>query len=225
MPQSRNTVRFAEQQNETILFCTSAYSKSLWYNREDFKTWKRADRRAARTWRHQGYGRLLDDTFETPSSDVQKRITAFARMSDEKCPRGMERHLNQKHDEERTFLKNRAIDGFLQCQRVFLMESRAHGTPEQSRECRSRLLQDYSREARRFAERVGAADAICAREGEDPREGEELLKLPPKPERWSSSGSIYDAVKAPQQPRQPERSGDISCEECPMSLLKAALAA
>ena len=226
MPETRSTVRFAEQHNETVLFCTSAYSKSLWYTQEDFREWKRSSRNIAKSWREKGFGVLLDDTFERPSSDAQKQITAFVRLDDENYVRGMERYLNQEHDEERTAMKERAMDGFLRYQRRF--QRRGDCCPEESAEHLSLFLQDCSHGARRFAERMGVADAIVAREGENPNEACHLLAdmafqpAPSKLARWSTSGSVNDAANAPQLPRQPMRSQAPFKEEF-CSLPEAAL--
>lgn len=135
MPKPRNTVRFAEHQNETILFCTSAYSKQQSCKQENINARERRYRRAARNWKQQGFEGLTDDTFDSSRS-------------------------------EDTTSDNRGV-------------------------------------CSRGAEEVSHADLNRG--------------------RWCSSGSSVDAVKAPQQPRQPMRSNDASCDECAVSFLEAAV--
>ena len=64
MPKSRNSVRFAEDHNETIFFCASAYSKNLLYKPDDVYVQERLDMLSARTWRRQNFGALLDNAFK-----------------------------------------------------------------------------------------------------------------------------------------------------------------
>lgn len=132
MPKPRNTVRFAEHQNKTILFCTSAYWKQLSCKQENINA---RDRRAARNWKQQGFEGLTGDTFDSSRSvDTNSDHRGV-------CPRG--------------------------------------------------------------AEEVSHADLNRG--------------------RWCSSGSSVDVVKAPHQPRQPMRSNDVSCDECAVSFLEAAV--
>ena len=209
MPKRRTSVRFAEQNNQTFLFCTEAYTKDLWYKREDYKEWKQSSRTDARAWRQKGYGILLEDCFEQQASrNVQKYITAFAQLNDEDYLRGVERYLNKKHDMERTSAKQRAIQGVLVHQRR--LQKRGDYAADELAEELAFLLQEYSRPARRFASRIGKADEIVAQQGEKPEAAKQLIvelcmKVTPRLARWSTSASPNDAPKAPRLPRQPMR--------------------
>jgi len=216
--QRKSFVRFDEHQNTTVMFSTAAYSSDLWYRSEDYSRWKDSCRSEARSFRQRGLGILLNETFEKPSTNAQRCITAFAQFSDEDCLRGIERYTSKKHDEERTGMKQRAIFGLLAYQRR--LRKRGNNNPEDIAEELSLLLQDYARPATSFAFKVGKADEIVAWEGDKPLEARELAeelhsasKAARQLARWGSSGSTNAQV-----PRRPVRS---ACQETAVSAVTA----
>ena len=109
------TIQFAEKANQTIEFSTNI-TKDLWYSKEDFRRWKKQSREAARSWRLQGFGVLLEHVFEEPSAQALEQLTAMATLDEVHCFRGMERCLNDDHDMERSRMEQAAIFGLLEHQ-------------------------------------------------------------------------------------------------------------
>ena len=209
-------VRFAVE--NIIISFDEEVQKEQWYSREDYTEWKRSFRQEARSFRHLGYGVLLKRSFEKPPPDVQHHITAFAQLDGDNYLRGIERYLNKQHDTERVGLKQRSIHGLLRHQRK--MKSRL--SPEDLAEELSFLEQEYSRPARRFARRIGIADEVVMRIGENPQKAQQisrqlLRRTERELTRWNSSDS--SAANASYQARRPKRRGSGKHETVEQELL------
>ncbi|CAB9520105.1 hypothetical protein SEMRO_1074_G238260.1 [Seminavis robusta] len=213
MSKGINCVRFAESSNKIMVFDSQqehSQRDELWYNREDYKSWKVETRRNARVWMRQGYGELLEGTFEKPTRDAQRRMNAISQqLGDAGCFRGIERSLNENHDDERASASLHAIEGLVDHQ----SRMKQHGdcTDEELAQELSEFLQRHSQSASRFARRMGKADArvVGLGDGEDTSRQflEEACSIPappPRLTRWNSCGSSSGASSAasPQLPRR-----------------------
>lgn len=204
-------IRFSEKSNETILIKCDV-QRDQWYSQEDYKRWKKCFRYQARGFRREGYGVLLENSFEDLNPDVQQYITAFAQLDDARYLRGLEQYASKQHHQDRVVLRDRAIQTVLRLQRN--MKRRGLLSADEITEKLSLLLERYSQPARRFAERIGVADEIVAKWGEDPQKADQLslqLSIRESTEcaslgssRWNSSISDLSLTNS-STPRQPCR--------------------
>lgn len=206
-PKASKRVRFSNE-DKTVFF-EADIQKEQWYSRQDYRDWKRAFREEAREFRHKGFGVLLKDAFERPPRDIQQQITAFALLDGENYLRGIEQYLNKQHDKERVSLKQQTIQGILSHQRV--MKHRGHLSPDELAQELSFLNQEYSRPARRFAERIGVADEYVVKFGSDASLATNLVVKLLEGEkkscyltRWNSSDSTERNVQMRRPVRRPE---------------------
>ena len=196
-------IRFEEAANQTIEFSTQEYIKTdLWYSQDDFRTWKERSRDMARSWRRRGFGLLLDHTFTDPPRNTLEKLTAISQLDEDNCFRGMERYLNEDHDEERSTSQQDAIEVVLR------LRQQGSCSSEQFAIDLSVLYKEKTLSARQFAICQGQADEIAAREGDDPMQARVLMGEASTPlnqsqttlTRWNSWSSV--SSEAPQQPRR-----------------------
>lgn len=192
-------VKFAETLNQTFEFSTKEYvTEDLWYTKEDFRLCQNLSKELARSGRRQGYGVLVEQVFARPSRDTLEKLTAISQLDDERCFRGMEHYLDEQHDEERTALQQKAIAAVMECQDLLRQRDCWIGEEDLSG-----LYAERSRLACQFARRLAKADAIAAREGDNPQKALQFMSEtedPQKVTRWSSWGSV--STGAPQAPRR-----------------------
>jgi hypothetical protein len=171
-------VRWADDLSEVRLFESSASDAAcrteIWYQEEDYASFKASGRMVAKEWRGMGYSFLLKDTFEEPDIDTcQVYLNAFAQQEESLCRRGLERHLSRQHGEERTDLKVRARHAVLSQQR----RARRYGkaTYLEYAEQIAKSYREASVEAYDFAQRIALADAHCILHGDDNSVADEIL--------------------------------------------------
>jgi hypothetical protein len=170
------TIRFNDAENTTRTFDLDPLVKSeeIWYQSHDYDEMKLRSRHEAREWRRQGFGCLLQDTFELPTADVQTRLTAFVRLEEEKSRRGLERFLCRQHGEERSAMKDRARQSVLIHQRRLQREGAPGDEITENVAC---MYREVSRSASVFARRLGMADELVVKQGEDSALAQEIVDL------------------------------------------------
>ena len=159
------TVRFSEN-NTTHEFDNDSLlqPEAVWYQSEEYAEMKLRSRSDARDARKGGYGCLLDFTFDSPRIDVQNSINAFVRLEEDLSQRGLERHVSRQHGDERGEIKRRARAG------VLIHQGRLSREGYTGDDRAQRLAQLYGqtvKSAAVFAQRVGRADQLAAKQGDD----------------------------------------------------------
>jgi hypothetical protein len=135
-----------------------------WHSIPDRKRFVVQARDEARRWTDKGcYEFLLKDALNDASEEsAQAKMDAYAQLPDEDYCRGLERHVCREHGFMRDSFKKGAI-------RAIVNEGRKRrGMPQN--QCWYQLgeiSRTLSSGATRFARRVGAADELVARLGED----------------------------------------------------------
>lgn len=156
-PVNKRSVVFNLEKNTKLIFerCKGERQEEIWFTGDDHLNMKARSRSEAREWRRQGYGVMLNDTFEFPRADVQDYLGAFVQLPDKLNRRGLERQCSRKHGEERSDLKERAR------QTVFRTQAKLKKDGMKLDESSEQLSLCYinaCRSARVFARRLGKAD-------------------------------------------------------------------
>ena len=129
------------------------------------------------------YGTLLDDSFDDPLDDVQRHINLFCQLpynaksaepltgdqhdTDAATPRGLEEYISVQHNQERKEARLVCIQNVLQeFDRLRFDNGNRHLSDEEKWRVLGKTSRDGSRTARRFARRMGKADARVVLRGE-----------------------------------------------------------
>jgi hypothetical protein len=165
--QRRTTVTLNESANTIHSFDNDAsllHPDRIWYQPDDYAGMKVRSRADAREARKQGFGCLLVGAFESTRPDVQIRLNAFVKLEDEQSRRGLERFLSREHGDERIDGKDRARSS------VVIHQEQLRRDNVQGDKMTRALATVYSeavRSATFFARRMGIADELVVKEGED----------------------------------------------------------
>ena len=159
-------VRFSDEDNICIL---PVENKEEEFQTQPFIRPRIDPRKSAREAAYQlipkGYGQLLTGTFGDPADDCQENINAFvAGVPDIDNARGLERYMSQDHKDERDQAREDVVEAVL-CRQQHL---RLEGLDDNERAEKLRSAsRRQSRDARKFARRLGIADDLAAREEQD----------------------------------------------------------
>jgi len=169
------SVKFALDRNKTLEYDhdESILPSEIWYIGEDYYEMKYKSRQDAKEFRRRGFGILLKDVFTYPKPNVQEHINAFVLFEESQSRRGLERNLARHHGEERSEMKDRARQSVLIHQRRL----RRDGVkPDEVVEKLSSMYKEVCRSASVFARRLGIADELVARVGQDSSHAERILE-------------------------------------------------
>jgi hypothetical protein len=214
---NKRTIRFNLDKNEVFQIVDDhVYDlDEIWWTSNDYNRIKEITRLDTKDWRKHGYGILLKDTYESPRNDTQDCLNAFCRLASNLAKRGLERHLSRQHGEERSEHKERCRQSVLIHQRRM---KRQGCTVQEISEHLSHIYRDMTMAAKIFARRMGKADQVAARLGEDTSEADKMRDLLEAQQRvntmdrrlsnYSSktNGSLnsFDSRRRPLAPRKPK---------------------
>jgi len=167
-----NTVRFAEDRNKTILITdnTNGFDEDSCANRRQRRRRQQETREeieiAAERMRRTGYGILLRDSFGVgnkrfdaeDAATIQQNLNAFVQTD---FSRGLERHVSEQHDDERTVAYDTAVRAVVLGQKIL---SKKGKTSDEIWERLGLALHTHSMNAAAFARRLGIADELAARD-------------------------------------------------------------
>ena len=146
----------------------------LWYQPWERKELKRVMKRDAKEWRQTGLGILLHDAFVNPNpKQAQACLNAFVQLADSKYLRGSERYLSQPHDEQRTERKRNFIQDVLD--QAYYLNTIKYLSEDEKIEKLAEFSALQSKCAAVFARRIGKADEVVVRKGENPGAAAELV--------------------------------------------------
>lgn len=197
----KKTVSF--QETTTIVRFPDMGGEPSWHTMEDRKAFILQARMETNAWINKGrYGFLLQDSFfDSSEASVQEKMDAYAQLPGEDYCRGLERHVCREHGLKRDGFKKGAI-------RAIVNEGRKRkerGMPiEQAWMQLGEISRHLSAQATRFARRVGAADELVVKEGED---ASKVLKLHEEAmqDAMEKMGTITPNCPASQEEASPTR--------------------
>ena len=159
---------------EPVVNIEEGIVEKLWYQPWERKEAKRAIKRDAQEWRKTGLGLLLHDTFADPNpKKTQSCLNAFVQLADAEYVRGIERHLSQKHYEQRMERKTNFVSDVLE--QAYYLSTLKHLSEDEKRERLAEFSALQSKCAEVFARRLGRADETAALKGEDPASAAKLV--------------------------------------------------
>jgi len=197
----KSQVKFAEERNTVHEFIAvdrtdHGLVASLWQQPWEMAQTKQSLKVRAKQWRTTGLGILLANTFvgdnglEENQKLCQRQLNTFAQLPDDLYNRGIERHLNRKHDQERTSRKTSNVRLILarwkniQEQCLIHNKNEEHNTAgvatleyatndplvserlfREQAEHVAKYAQSLNRHAALFARRLGKADEVVMRKG------------------------------------------------------------
>ena len=150
------TVSFAPE-NDVQYFAVHQDKNTLWCSAEEAHEFKSDTKEHASKLRRQGVDRLLEKSFASATSDVQKCLNEFYKHT---SGRGIERSISQKHFNERMQQRALAIKVILLGQEQARKQGlKLEDVSEQLRELSIR----YCVNAKIFARRMGKADEYACK--------------------------------------------------------------
>ena len=169
------TVRFSDERNTILEFENGAllFQHRVWYQAGQYAEMKARSRSDAREARKLGIGCLLSCTFDSPRPDAQVTINAFVRYGEHETRRGLERFLCRDHGDERVDGKDRARSSVIVHQRRLKKESLSEDDVALTL---AAIYGEAVYNASVFARRLGMADALVVKEGEDSSMAEEYME-------------------------------------------------
>jgi hypothetical protein len=196
------------QETITIVRFHNLGGEPSWHTLEDRKRFLLQARMEADAWISKGcYDFLLKDTFhDTSDFSAQEKMDAYAQLPGDDYCRGLERHVCREHGMKRDGFKKGAIRAIVNEGRK--RKERGMGVDQSWYQLGeiSRLL---SKHATIFARRVGAADALVVREGEDKSK---VLKLQQQENHDAVDKPVEKGLN-PATPDEPRRTKIITVGE------------
>lgn len=221
----QKSVSFADERNETHLFIDdlTVEPEEIWYIGDDYTDMKMRSRYEAKEWRKMGFGILLQECFALPRDDAQHYINAFVLLEGSNSRRGLERSLSRRHGEERSELKDRARQSVLIHQRRLQREGMKY---DDMAEKLAAMYREVCRAASIFARRLGMADELVVKCGEDSSLAERIVdahheevrsnRRPPL-ERRLSNFSVVSTNSFDSKRRFGDRKAPKRCPSSPSS--------
>lgn len=221
----KRSVLFALEHNQTREYEEDPLVEAdqIWYIGEDYSLMKARSKMEAKECRRKGFGVLLRDTFAFPREDAQKHLNALVQLDASQSRRGLERSLSRQHGEERSEMKDRARQSVLIHQRRLRREG---AKQDEMAEKLSAMYQEVTRSAFLFARRMGIADEVVVKEGEDSTVALEIVETaqknnppPRRPGRMERRLSNYSIMSTHSfdKRRAAERRNSKRCPSSPAS--------
>lgn len=158
--EGKKSVRFSGQPPKTVLFYKE---DSCWFDQDIFRRNKKACAEQGKAWQEKGYSILLEDVFESPS---RERLDVYVQLPGNDYVRGMENYLSNDLKKERSAKKSLVIQSVID--REIQMKLEGIHSREQIAQELAVISLNHSNQARDFAKRLGMADELACRLGENP---------------------------------------------------------
>lgn len=156
-------VRFSEESNTRVEFeRVENEVENAWWPKEVGNERRETCYQQGRAWKRKGYDVLLNSAFENPAHGTQSKLNAFVELGDACIPRGIERFISSTHAEERRFCKSSCLEAVVDLSSFMLRENTK--SPEEMELALYKLSVEHSKPARKFARRMGLADANAVRD-------------------------------------------------------------
>ena len=156
-------VRFSEESNTSVEFERGENEiENAWWPKEVGQKRRETCQQLGRAWKRKGYDVLLNSAFENPTHGTQSKLNAFVELGDNCIPRGIERFISPTHAEERRFCKSSCLESVVDLSSFMLRENKK--SLEEMELALYKLSVEHSKLARKFARRMGLADANAVRD-------------------------------------------------------------
>lgn len=166
------TVSFADG-NDVVYFTVEDSLFPLWLAPEELVHLRNLVKADADYLKTKGYGMLLKNGYDENDKSVQKHMNALSQLPGRECPRGTEVHLFHQHRDQVDRIHCKVVQGVLNRQRLLCQKSASEElVPEKLRS----ISRKHSRHSRIFARRLGLADQLAVKEGDDIWKARSIIK-------------------------------------------------
>ena len=179
-------IRFADESSNQVIVLESDPESDAQYSLDpesdaqysldpsDFRERRERRQQEAENCKQRDYAVLLDDCFQDPVAHVQRQINLFCQLPssdpDDQAtaatPRGLEGRISRKHDQERKEARTKCIQDVLVENDKLRFRFGTRLSEEEIWQSLCKVSREASRTSRRFARRLGKADALVVQLGE-----------------------------------------------------------
>lgn len=147
-----------------VKFHDDSSSESRWYTVAERKRLICEARDQSKAWLNTGYNFLLKNTYKDPCHDAQNKLDAYSQLDGGDYCRGLERHVCKQHGALRDAFKKGAVKAVVARQKRL---REAGASPEEMSQNLAEYTARITSPAAVFAQRLGNADEMVVRQGED----------------------------------------------------------
>ena len=156
-------VRFARRPKVNIFYKHDNTEGCLWFSKRDFRDTKKDLEEQGKQWRTKGYDILLKDVYK---NGCREQLDIYVQLPGADYMRGAETWLCETLQQERTLARHRAVSTTIE--KEIKLKSTLILSPEEIAQQLAVLYQELSRPAQDFAKRMGMADELGDKLGENP---------------------------------------------------------
>ncbi|CAB9524739.1 expressed unknown protein [Seminavis robusta] len=159
----KKKVRFACRPKTRIYYKHDNVDGCLWFNKDDFRQNKKTLEEEGLQWQAKGYDILLKDSYSNPS---REQLDTFVQLPGQDYMRGAEPWLCDSLYHQRTFARHRSVEAIID--KEIQLRQMGTKTPEEIAQDLANLYAKLTKPSRDFAKRMGMADELGDKLGENP---------------------------------------------------------